>query len=212
MMKKQVPDDDEENMDRKTVLAIECIAAIQPALTAEDVCKAINVAFLAENPDCYADLKVDADALSDVVDWGDKQKMEQYTAEVALSRAKKSVVMYTRDSRVPKRFKSAGTPKYTPAQKKQPRWLPEKDTKTTEPITEWILKHSAQDVAVQCDDYNGRWRVIAPTLEWRSISWTKRGYEKAALEVIHQSWEYQKDWNGLQPPFNLDELAGRFLT
>ena len=119
-MKKQVPDDDEENMDRKTVLAIECIAAIQPALTAEDVCKAINVAFLAENPDCYADLKVDADALSDVVDWGDKQKMEQYTAEVALSRAKKSVVMYTRDSRVPKRFKSAGTPKYTPAQKKQP--------------------------------------------------------------------------------------------
>ena len=49
MMKKQVPDDDEENMDRKTVLAIECIAAIKPALTAEDVCKAINTAFIAEN-------------------------------------------------------------------------------------------------------------------------------------------------------------------
>ena len=71
-------------------------------------------------------------------------------------------------------------------------------------------KYSPADVAIECDDYNGRWRVIAPTLEWRSISWTKRGYEKAALEVIHQAWVFQKDWNGQQSPFSLEELATRF--
>ena len=208
---KDVPETAEDDIDRKTNLAIECIAAIKPAMSAEDVCKAINKAFVAENPDCYATVKVDSDALSDVVDKSEAKKIAQYEIEVEKSKAKKSVVMHTRSELVPKLFKSSGGPKYTSAQKKPPRWLPEKDTKTTEPITQWIEKHAGPDVAVQCDDYNGRWRVIAPTLEWRSISWTKRGYEKAALEVIHQSWEYQSDWNGQTAPFDLEHLAKRFM-
>ena len=52
--------------------------------------------------------------------------------------------------------------------------------------------------------------MIAPTLDWKSISWSKRGYEKAALEVIHKGWEYQYDWNGSAAPFSMEELGKRF--
>ena len=64
---------------------------------------------------------------------------------------------------------------------------------------------------VQCDDYNGRWRVIHSGLnKWKSISWTRRGYEKAACEVIHQSWSFHYDFCGVEAPFSMDELAARW--
>jgi hypothetical protein len=161
-------------------------------MSAEDASKTINKAFLAENPDGYATLQVDEDALCDVLSKGEAKLMQ------------------TRERYVGKYFKAGPAPKYTTAQKKAPRWLPSQDTATTEVITNWISKYAPPDVEIQCDDYNGRWRVIAPTLDWKSVSWTKRGYEKAALEVIHQAWEYQRDWCGAVAPFSLVDLAKRF--
>ena len=61
-----------------TALALACIAAIKPEMMAEDVAKRINLAFLEENPDCYATLQVDADTLSDVVDRGDEHEATEY--------------------------------------------------------------------------------------------------------------------------------------
>ena len=208
---KAVPEEHGPDLDRKTILAMACIAAIKPDMSAENVSKNLNAAFVAENPDCYADLQVDEDVLSDVVDKGEAKKMAEYTLGVQKCKAKKSHVIHTRDKLVGQYFKSAGPVIYTPSQKKPPRWLPPKDCATTEPITKWIEGYCPPDVTIQCDDYNGRWRVIAPTLEWKSISWTKRGYEKAALEVIHQAWLFQHDWNGQTSPFSLDDLAKRYL-
>ena len=209
--KKELPAGGEDDIDRKTTLQLACMSAIKPALSAEAASAAVNTAFLAENPDCYATLQVDADLLGDVVDKGEAKKMAEYTVQVQKACAKKALVMQTREKFVGKYFRRSSQPKWTAEQKKQPRWLPEQDKATTEVITRWIMKHCPTDVAIQCDDYNGRWRVIAPTLEWKSISWTKRGYEKASMEVIHQAWMYQFDWNGLVAPFNLDQLAQKFL-
>ena len=209
--KKETPEGSEKEVDRKTTLTLACISAIKPAMTAEQVSQKVNQAFLAEHPDCYATLLVDEDDLSDVVDKGEAKKMAQYTAQVQKSKAQKALVMQTRDKFVEKYSKRASQPKWSAAQKKQPRWLPEQDKAATSVVTVWIEKHCPPDVTVQCDDYNGRWRVIAPTFEWKSISWTKRGHERAAMEVIHQAWVYQGDWNGLKSPFNLDELAKTFL-
>ena len=39
---------------------------------------------------------------------------------------------------------------------------------------------------------------------------TKRGFEKAALEVLHQSWIYHTEDTGHDAPFDLAELANRF--
>ena len=209
--KKKLPDGSEKDVDQKTMLALACTAAIKPAMTAEDVSKAMNRAFLAEHPDCYSTLQVDEDALSDVVEKGEAQKMAEYKIQVQKSKAKKALVMQTRDNFVHKYFKRSSHPKWTATQRRQPRWLPDQDTASTLVITAWIMKHCPPDVDVQCDDYNGRWRVIAPTLDWKSISWTRRGYELASMEVIHQAWLYQYDYNGLRSPFNLDELAEKFL-
>jgi hypothetical protein len=208
---KELPEGGETELHRKTTLALACIAAIKPDMLAEDASKTINQAFLAENPDCYASLHVDEDALCDVLNKGEANKVTEYNVQVQKTKAKKALAMETRDRYVYKYFKKGPAPEYTSAQKKMPRWLPPRDQASTKVITAWIRRHAPADVEILCDDYNGRWRVIAPTLEWRSISWTKRGYEKAACEVIHQAWEYEEDWCGRKPPFSLDELAKRFL-
>ena len=208
--KKELPDGDEKDSDRKTALAVACIAAVKPDMSTEDVSKKINIGFLEENPDCYATLQVDSDILSDVVDKGEAKKVAEYEISMQKTKARKSLVMHTRDKCMGKYFKKSAAVKYSSAQKKQPRWLPAQDKATTSGIHVWISQHVPQDVAIQCDDYNGRWRVIAPTLEWRSISWTKRGHQKAALEVIHQAWLYQADWTGIVPPINMEDLATSF--
>ena len=207
---KELPDGSEDEVHRKTILALACVSAIKPDIDAHEASKTTNRAFLAENPDCYASLHVDEDALCDVLNKGEAKKITEYNVQVQATKANKALAMQTREQYVGKYFKKGPAPKYSAAQKKQPRWLPGQDTAATSVITDWIGKYLPTDVQVQCDDYNGRWRVIAPTLEFRSISWTKRGYEKAALEVIHQGWEYQRDWSGLDAPFSLGELEKRF--
>ena len=208
---KELPEGSEDEVHRKTTLALACVAAIKPDIDVQEASKAVSRAFLAENPDCYANLHVDEDALCDVLNKGEAKKVTEYNIKVQEIKATKSLAMKTREEYVGKYFKKGHAPKYTAAQKKQPRWLPGQDTAATSVITDWILKYIPKDVQVLCDDYNGRWRVIAPTLHWRSISWTKRGYEKAALEVIHQAWEYGRDWCGLDAPFSLEELEQRYL-
>lgn len=211
MQKKALPSGNDADMDMKAVLTMHCIAAIKPGLDTSEVSKRLNQAFVEENPDCYASLSVDAETLNDVVDHGEAIKVAQYVAGVQKSKAKKTLWMHTRDKVGGKLFKHTVAPKWTAADKKPPRWLPPKDAQKTGRITEWIESFCPKDVRILCDDYNGRWRVIAPTLQWRSISWTKRGHEKAALEVIEQAWQYEFDWNGAVPPFDLEELRKRYM-
>ena len=116
--KKALPDGGEEDIDRKTTLTLACIAAIKPALSAEDASAAVNKAFLAENPDCYATLQVDADTLGDVVDKGEAKKMAEYTVQVQKASAKKALVMQTREKLVGKYFRRSSQPKWSAEQKK----------------------------------------------------------------------------------------------
>ena len=207
-----LPAGSEDEIHRKTALALACLSAIKPDLDTHEASMAINKAFLADNPDCYSSLHVDEDALCDVLNKGEAKKVTEYNIGVQKSKATKALAVETREKYVETYFKKGKEPKYSTAMKKQPRWLPSQDTAATSVITDWIVKHIPKEVLIQCDDYNGRWRVIAPTLELKSISWTKRGYEKAALEVIHQAWEYSRDWNGLSAPFSMQELETRFRS
>ena len=47
-------------------------------------------------------------------------------------------------------------------------------------------------------------------LDWKSISWTSRGYESAACEVLVQAWEYFNDETGFDAPFDLEHLRRRY--
>lgn len=211
--KKKLAPMPEVDEDWKTRLTMACIAAIKPDLSQEEVSAKINAAYLLEHPDCYGNQVVDYDLLGDVLDKREAEKMMQYQIGVEKEYVRKELVMETRDKYVSKLFKrKAPKPAWTKAQKDGPRWLPEQDTKATTEIREWIMKFCGPDVQVQKDDFNGRWRVIAPTKEWKSISWTMRGHEKAAMEAIHMSWKYQADWNGMKSPFDLDTIAGKFMV
>ena len=74
-----------------------------------------------------------------------------------------------------------------------------------------VNDYKGPTTTAQRDDYCGRWRVISAHLQCRSIAWTKRGFEKAALEVIAQSWEFHTDITGQEAPFDLDVLKTRYL-
>ena len=90
-MKKPLPEELGPDYDRKTSLSLACIAAIKPDMSAEDAAKRVNKGFIEENPDCYADLEVTEDVLSDVVDKGEAKKMAEYTLTLQKTKAKKTL-------------------------------------------------------------------------------------------------------------------------
>ena len=209
---KELPICENESLHRRTDLTLACIAAIKPETTDEEAAACIARAFVAEHFDCYADLAVDVGTLSEVLNAGEAKAVHEYAVGLKKLQAEKEMVLHTRHERFHKYFKKSAPPKlkYSAAANKLPKWLPEKDEGNTEAITRWLSSHMPSSVIVQCGDYNGRWRVISANLEWISISWTKRGYEKAAMEVVHQAWEYHYDMCGSRAPFDMNELAKRF--
>ena len=46
--------------------------------------------------------------------------------------------------------------------------------------------------------------------KWKSVSWTKRGYEKAACESIHHAWVFHTECTGEEAPFSMEDLASRW--
>ena len=74
-------------------------------------------------------------------------------------------------------------------------------------ISQCMDEDKGPSTKVQCDD---SWRVIAANLLWRSISWTKRGFENTALEVVHHSWAFHTDHAVHEAPFDLDALTTRY--
>jgi len=205
-----VPDAEGDEVDRKTVLSMACIAAVKPGCTDLEAAASVAKAFVAENPDAYLDPLVDEHALSDVLNAGEAKKAAGYELSVKLVKAKKKLVVHTRKSYLHKYFKPSKPPKYSEKQKQQPRWVPQKKESDTAAISQWIDEYKGPTTTVLCDNYCGRWRVISAHLQCRSIAWTKRGFEKAALEVIAQSWEFHTDITGQEAPFDLGVLKTRF--
>ena len=131
---------------------------------------------------------------------GEAQKIAEFVAELIRVKAKKDLVFSTLDRQLHKYFKKPPALNLSAAQKRPPRWLPKHDESNSAAVSQWIDKHAPSSVKIECDDYNGRWRVISANLDWRSISWTKRGYKKAAFEVLSQAWAYHQDYTGVGPP------------
>lgn len=204
---KDIPDEEaDEDCDRKVHLASCTIAALKPDLDSGQVARYINTAYVLENPDCYDDLYVDNEVLRDLTTPGDAKKLQEMRENVKTKHLQKKVVISTREKNLPRLFKKPVPPKYDAAKKKGPqRWLPKKNPHSKE-VTAWLEKYVPSSVTLMEDDYNGRWRVISPDLQWRSISWTKRGWQEAAYEVLRQSWKYAKEVLEEECPFDLEAL------
>lgn len=208
---KAIPEGDEEDNSWKTELTMACLAAINPDMTDTEAAACIARGFVEEHPDCYATLQVEEEQLKDVCNAGEAQKIAEFVAGLAKVKAKKDVVFSTRDRGLHKYFKKSPAPKLSAAHKRPPRWLPKSDESNTAAVSQWIEKHAPPSVKIECDDYNGRWRVISANLDWRSISWTKRGYKKAAFEVLSQAWAYHKDYTSVGPPYDVAALEAEWV-
>ena len=177
MKGKKVPDGDEDDIDRRTDLQMACIAAIKPDCTDVEAAAYVEKAFIIEHPDVNLDPLVSEQALSDVLNAGEAKKAAEYALAVKMAMAQKKLVRHTRKTNLHKYFKKSKAPTYSEKQKQPPRWLSKKQEENTAAISQWIDEHKGPSTTIQCDDYNGRWRVIAANLQWRSISWTKRSFE-----------------------------------
>ena len=202
---KPLPDIDEED-DRKAELAMACMAAINPHMTDVEAADAIHCGFLLENPDDHSAIHVDEDALEDVLNAGEKAKLKEGEARTHKIQSKKALIWATRTKKLPAYFKKAPAPKVSAAMKKPVRWLPKRDETNSKTATDWLESRRPSTVRILCDDYNGRWRVIASNGDWKSISWTKRGFEVAANEALLQAWTYEFDATGRDAPFDLSDV------
>ena len=192
-------------------MTMACLAPIKPDMADTEAVACIARGFVEEHPDCYATLLVEEEQLKDVCNAGEAQKIAEFVANLSRVKAKKDIVFSTRDRGLHKYFKKPPAPKYSAAQKRPPRWLPKHDESNTAAVSQWIEKHAPSSVKIECDDYNGRWRVISANLDWRSISWTKRGYKKAAFEVLCQAWTYHQDYGGVGPPYDIAALEAEWV-
>ena len=208
-LKKPVPEE-EEGLDTKTVLQLSCLAAKKPDITDREAAMCLHRGFILESPDVYAEVIVDPDILGDVVEKTEAKEVQTKAAQFGKARAKKDLVCQTRDKISGKYFKKTPAAHYNKTVLNGPKWVAAKDKENTDMITKFIQKHSPVGPVISLDEGQGRWRVISENLDWKSISWTRRGYEKAACMTIRQAWNYHMDCTGEKCPFDLNALAKRF--
>ena len=63
------------------------------------------------------------------------------------------------------------------------------------------------EVSMKADETNGRWRLVGPDLQTKSVSWYKRGWELAAKEVLRHCWIWYTDSTGHKCPFGIEALS-----
>ena len=101
------PEGDEEDNSWKTELTMACLVAIKPDMTDTEAAACIARGFVEEHPDCYATLQVGEEQLKDVCNAGEAQKIAEFVADLARLKAKKDVVLSTRDRGLHKHFKKS---------------------------------------------------------------------------------------------------------
>ena len=81
---------------------------------------------------------------------------------------------------------------------------------STASVSDWVKQHMPEVVRVLVDEVNGRWRLVGPSMNVKSVAWTKRGWEPAAMECLYHGWQFYNDYSGRECPWNVEELRERF--
>ena len=209
-----LPDVGSAGGDYRTEMSLALISKAEPTWKDADARRALNRGYALENPDMHATLLADPDLIGSVLNNIEARKLAEYAKSLEIGKAKRSHFAASSELRLPRYFKTAAPKAKGKAKAKAkaniPRWLPDKDPRTAD-VTRWLEKYKPPTVAIVEDDYNGRWRVISEDSSWRSISWTKRGFRTAALEVLRFAWTLEFATTGDVPDFDMD-LLERELT
>ena len=82
-----VPDAEGDDVDRRTVLGLACIAAVKPDCTDLEAAASVARAFVEEHPDVYLDPLVTEHALSDVLNAGEAKTRPSTGSALKLPKA-----------------------------------------------------------------------------------------------------------------------------
>ena len=207
-LKVPLPPESAANKDRKLQLVVQAVHILEPTWTDIDANRALHRVMELEKPEWGKDMVVDEDCLTDVVSNVEAKKVKVVCAEMRLSAREKEVHVLQRATAIHAVFKNTSL-KASAKSKLIPRWLPPKSPSNL--IADaWLQRNKPDYVDVILDAYNGRFRVVASTGDWRSISYTKRGLKSCVQEVLWQAWTYHFFITGRTPHFDLDELLATF--
>jgi hypothetical protein len=197
--------------DFKFELSLQVMQKLKPEMTFEQVAMATNLCFSLENPDADKQLSVGAELIGELCRPADAKDIKGYASDVSKAKVRKAAFLKTRNTRISNFF--AGCPVGTKKLQKPPRF-PMKPSAMADEVEVWLNAYLPPGnlVKVALDQYNGRFRVINYDLQWKSISYTQRGFLAATSMVLHQAWSYYTEWTGLPPLFDLAQLVPDFLV
>lgn len=72
---------------------------------------------------------------------------------------------------------------------------------------DFVRKWSPPGARTVCDERNGRFLMHYRDHDRRSISWTKRGVQAAALETLRMYWQWHEEATGEGPPVPLEQMG-----
>ena len=186
-----------------------CIAAVEPEWDEYEGLQALEAGFKILNPDLYDGLCISPSMMAEVLAASEAKGVYEYDAALSQKKVKKEHMEATHEELAKTYFQKPPPWKWAAKDKIIPRWLPPKDCNSGK-VGEWISRHLAPGVQLKIDDYNGRFRVIAADLSWKSASWTKRGWQQVAAEALYWGWKFHQDCHCVPPPYSLEALLIQF--
>ena len=208
---KDLPEHDEDTVDRSAELKLACLHAHNPNMTQAEASAALTAGFLLEHPETYQDVEVPEDLLAEVFTATETKKVHEYHAALSQVKAKKDVMNATASMRVASYFKKGPAPRYPPRLQNKPQWIAERTVKTTDSVVAWVEKHLPPSVRLNVDHIAGRVKIHgAKPQQQKSVAWTQRGWRPFAMECLHVAWTFHEDFSGHKPPFDIASLASEF--
>ena len=137
--------------------------------------------------------------------WHAERDLEGWTRQVNRSVQKDMVRMKVKQP-VPK---GAAKP---PKAKDIVKWKPPLAADANTALT-FIQSHAPpkEYMRIAADTSYGRFRLLCPLDRWeKTVSWTQRGWDKSATEVLYQAWTHYTDITGFDGPPNLSKLPAVF--
>lgn len=178
-----------------------------PSWSGKDALRALHAAFLEENAEADEELDIEEDMLQEVVAPSDVKDVRKSCADLKTARARKEAAALKRPDTVARYFTCNAPPKSRKqSAKPAPRWLPGRNPKAAD-ATYFIQKHAPPHSHVWGDEYNGRWKFAYIGRKPQSISWTKRGLQVAAGQVLHTLHRWHYEATNESPPYDIELAA-----
>ena len=209
LMKKEVPDAVNEDIDLKCELQMACLHAVNPQLTDVEAASSLHKAFLLENPTYGNDIEIPVEELGEVITGSEKKTLQKFVDSIQAALAQKTHMQATRSLRSKAYFKESAAPRFKASLKKKPRWTAPADA-TVRQAADWITKHLPDTIHCFPDEIAGRFRVIGPELVNKSVAWTRRGMRDASMECVYHGWGFYTDRTGHACPYDVEELVSQF--